>query len=1276
MASFNPIRTRGLKVRGTVRLTAVQGAVQGFELGSSSSGLAYGLAQALAWGQAHSLHLGYSDAIPDIPVFATGELKADGSLVDISRLQSKVHHACDFAKAQGWGSDTPESPAFYILAPEGSLEAASSSVEWSVLTQRVVSLGGQIVGVTHLREALRLLLGERFDGGKHSSHHQGFLGLEPISYENQSHFMGREMLVKQMQSYCRLARDEGQVFCVQGPSGSGKSSAVMAGLLPALEKESQGQLAYRHTVVRPGGFDSVDALLLALLGTLTKDEQQVAQWLPLTETPKAFAKAVGEYLCQSVAEEAPTPLWVIDQYEELFTQPLIPRSEAHQLFACLSALAKERCILIVMVLRREYYDELEGPYHITFPLKTYIPPTELSDIVGSQVDYHELSLQSELKSDTQDQRPHLLKRMIDDAAGKPLTTVALMLKLMYEQMKAENPTGDMMTHAHYESLGGIDGVMAKQVALAIESGTEGLNEVEQERALHGFFEAFVGIDEDKLPVARVLPKAHLSHYSDQVQALIRAFMDKGLVVDANTGSTRRLKLAHDSLLGSTVHEGESRASWPDLETWFHRHEAYLTWLGQISLPYSLWLSREGEVMTPEMPISEAMLESGDIFIGKDTIASMVLKQYLEQCRAYYSREVYCAFLDERWCVPHPVIELSEAQRQGRMSHYKLTYHGEQLKVLTHCHSSGALKADKERSNAAKWVYDYAMKNDERQLHEITEYDERGQLLRTIEVKFTEERNRARLSFKAATTSGKQFATDSYAKAGQGLLFELDDDRKLRARSQITQEQLVVDASGRVKLREYFNSYHAPTGNGHGVYGISYEYDANGLMSEQHYLGCGGVPTSVKGVSARYQRRDATTGSVLKTEYRGLDGELVISPEYFAYISSKYDGCGNVIEQAYFGVDGEPCLNKDGVARITWGYDAQGRVIVLAYFGVDGKAYQSKYGVERATVEYDAQGRVIEESYFGVDDQPCLAICGVARVTLQYDAQGNEEKRAFLGVDGKLCLDKNGVASIISEYDARGNVIEQAYLGIDGEACLHKVNGMARVTLKYDAQGNVIEEAFFGVDDKACLSKYGFARATFEYDVQGNVIEEAYFGVDGKPGSHKIKGIARLAVEYDPQGNVIEEAFFGVDDKACLSKYGFARATLEYDPQGNVIEEAFFGVDRKPCLSKGGPSLIRFYYGNYSRVIRQELFDTHRQPLSGSLGPAQIVFIRDDMGALTEKHFLNAKGNLVKLTTQKFCKIKYKDCPKTGIRKAYHYAIKNRKEKLINSLTRDANADEI
>lgn len=698
MASFNPIRTRGLKVRGTVRLTAVQGAVQGFELGSSSSGLAYGLAQALAWGQAHSLHLGYSDAIPDIPVFATGELKADGSLVDISRLQSKVHHACDFAKAQGWGSDTPESPAFYILAPEGSLEAASSSVEWSVLTQRVVSLGGQIVGVTHLREALRLLLGERFDGGKHSSHHQGFLGLEPISYENQSHFMGREMLVKQMQSYCRLARDEGQVFCVQGPSGSGKSSAVMAGLLPALEKESQGQLAYRHTVVRPGGFDSVDALLLALLGTLTKDEQQVAQWLSLKNKimsrdenqsdaqAKALAKAVGEYVCQSVAEEAPTPLWVIDQYEELFTQPLIPRSEAHQLFACLSALAKERCILIVMVLRREYYDELEGPYHITFPLKTYIPPTELSDIVGSQVDYHELSLQSELKSDTQDQRPHLLKRMIDDAAGKPLTTVALMLKLMYEQMKAENPTGDMMTHAHYEVLGGIDGVMARQAELAIKEGTQGLGDSEKERALHGFFEAFVGIDEDKQLVAKILPKSYLSHYSDDVRDLTNAFMDKGLIVDASTDGALRLKLAHDSLLGSIIGEGENQPIWPRLNEWLKRYQEYLIWLWQIGLSYTLWMRREDkEIMTNLMTLDKTQLSAGQKFSRIGNIASKQLQVYLEQCQEQYQRVVYCSFLDERWCVPHPIKLLTEVETQDLFAYYRLEYEGERLKRLIRCY---------------------------------------------------------------------------------------------------------------------------------------------------------------------------------------------------------------------------------------------------------------------------------------------------------------------------------------------------------------------------------------------------------------------------------------------------------------------------------------------------------------------------------------------------------------------------------------------------------------
>jgi hypothetical protein len=85
-----------------------------------------------------------------------------------------------------------------------------------------------------------------------------FRGLYAFRAEDQEFFFGREGLVQRLQE--RLA--EGHFLAVLGPSGSGKSSLVLAGLVPALQRrEKDLQVAY----MTPGGNprEALEAVLQA-----------------------------------------------------------------------------------------------------------------------------------------------------------------------------------------------------------------------------------------------------------------------------------------------------------------------------------------------------------------------------------------------------------------------------------------------------------------------------------------------------------------------------------------------------------------------------------------------------------------------------------------------------------------------------------------------------------------------------------------------------------------------------------------------------------------------------------------------------------------------------------------------------------------------------------------------------------------------------------------------------------------------------------------------------
>ena len=110
-----------------------------------------------------------------------------------------------------------------------------------------------------------------------------FRGLAPFDAAHAEYFFGRERLVAEL-----IAHLVGStLLAVVGPSGSGKSSAVRAGLLPALaDGVVPGSEAWRRAVMRPGA-------------------------RPLAELSRTLARAVPE-----AAGEDPAP-WIADALDRL-----------------------------------------------------------------------------------------------------------------------------------------------------------------------------------------------------------------------------------------------------------------------------------------------------------------------------------------------------------------------------------------------------------------------------------------------------------------------------------------------------------------------------------------------------------------------------------------------------------------------------------------------------------------------------------------------------------------------------------------------------------------------------------------------------------------------------------------------------------------------------------------------------------------------------------------------------------------------------------------------
>ncbi|NET26787.1 TIR domain-containing protein [Okeania sp. SIO1I7] len=158
-------------------------------------------------------------------------------------------------------------------------------------------------------------------------------GMKTFNEEDSKNFWGRgneiDAMVRQLDNYPFLA--------VIGPSGSGKSSLVRAGLIPALKKSSRFPGEWIVRTLRPG-MKPVTTLREILGGSL--DE--------LSTTLKSFLAS------QANAQRF---LLIVDQFEEVFT--IVKEQETLQYFQqVLYQLIDIKNCYVVLTIRADFYQDL------------------------------------------------------------------------------------------------------------------------------------------------------------------------------------------------------------------------------------------------------------------------------------------------------------------------------------------------------------------------------------------------------------------------------------------------------------------------------------------------------------------------------------------------------------------------------------------------------------------------------------------------------------------------------------------------------------------------------------------------------------------------------------------------------------------------------------------------------------------------------------------------------------------------------------------------------
>jgi DNA-binding SARP family transcriptional activator/tRNA A-37 threonylcarbamoyl transferase component Bud32 len=176
-----------------------------------------------------------------------------------------------------------------------------------------------------------------------------YKGLRPFQEADAGDFFGREHTINQL-----VKRLEGSHFlAVVGPSGSGKSSVVKAGLVPALRQGALPGSENWYIAEMVPGLHPLKELELALLPLAVDPPTSLVA--PMEMDKQGLLRAIRRILPEGEDSQL---LLVIDQFEELYTMVDDEGQRRQFLSNLLHAINTPRTPLrVVVTLRADFYDQ-------------------------------------------------------------------------------------------------------------------------------------------------------------------------------------------------------------------------------------------------------------------------------------------------------------------------------------------------------------------------------------------------------------------------------------------------------------------------------------------------------------------------------------------------------------------------------------------------------------------------------------------------------------------------------------------------------------------------------------------------------------------------------------------------------------------------------------------------------------------------------------------------------------------------------------------------------
>ena len=408
--------------------------------------------------------------------------------------------------------------------------------------------------------------------------YRGLLHFRPEDSEN---FFGRGLVVQELVK----AVERQKFVAVLGASGSGKSSVVLAGLVPALQHIGN----WRFTHFRPGTdpFYNLALALVPLYVPADDATDRLTQARKLANNLQNSTLLLPDVLSQIRRESHQQRLLLIaDQFEELYTHCPLKEPQTRFLDTILptfsAAATTPPTVVLAVTMRADFLSQALAHRDFADMLQNQdfklgaMAPDELRQTIEQPAINQGVAFEA-----------GLVDRILNDVKGEPgnLPLLEFALTALWQHCHARQ-----LTHATYEAIGQVKGALA----LYAEECFDALTPAEQEQAKRVFVQ-LVNPVHDAADTRRLATRDEVgeTHWN-----LVQKLANYRLVV------TTEDVVKHESV--EVVHEALIR-NWKRLKDWMSSDFEFRSWQERLRFKLEDWerTHHEEEALLAGTALTEA-----------------------------------------------------------------------------------------------------------------------------------------------------------------------------------------------------------------------------------------------------------------------------------------------------------------------------------------------------------------------------------------------------------------------------------------------------------------------------------------------------------------------------------------------------------------------------------------------------------------------------------------------------------------------------------------------